>query len=119
MPTVPIILTPEAVTAIKQKTALKEGAIGLCLRIKSTGCSGNSYVMEHMMESNPAGFDVVEQDGAKLFIPVKDSWMLFNLQIGYEVTKMSSGFTFNNPNESGRCGCGESFSVEKQTEPLN
>lgn len=117
MPTIPVTLTDEAVAAIKDKTALKEGAAGLCLKIKSTGCSGNSYVMEHMMEANPVGFDIVEKDGAKLFIPLKDSWMLFGLEIGYEVTKMASGFTFKNPNESGRCGCGESFSVNKPNNP--
>jgi len=111
MPTIPITLTDEAVAAIKQKTALKEGAVGLCLRIKATGCSGNSYVMEYMTGSTD-GYDMIEKDGAKLFIPLKDSWMLFGMQIGYQVTTMSSGFTFENPNESGRCGCGESFSVQ-------
>lgn len=107
----PIILTDGAVTAIKSKTALKDGAIGLRLTIKSTGCSGNSYKMEHVVEETAAD-DRFEKDGAVLFIPKIHSWMLFGMTIGYEEGDMQSGFTFNNPNETGRCGCGESFTID-------
>jgi len=109
----PIKITDEAAKAIAEKTALKEGAKGLRLSIKTTGCSGYSYQMEHAMEENLAADDKLEVDGAVLYIPKISSWMLFGMEIGYENTKMSSGFTFTNPNESGRCGCGESFSIER------
>lgn len=110
----PITLTDDAVKAIKSKIAAKDGARGLRLAIKSTGCSGNSYVMDYAMEENLAADDKIEKDGAVLYIPKTNSWMLFGMEIGYAEGKLQSGFTFTNPNETGRCGCGESFSVERQ-----
>jgi iron-sulfur cluster assembly protein len=109
----PIAITQDAAKAITEKIAAKDGAIGLRLAITSTGCSGYSYKMEYAMDENAAADDRIQQDGAVLFIPKTHSWMLFGMEIGYAEDKMSSGFTFTNPNESGRCGCGESFSVER------
>ncbi len=112
----PIKITDEAAQAIAQKTAAKEGAKGLRLAITSTGCSGHAYKMEHAMEEDLSADDKIEVAGgsAALYIPKVNSWMLFGMEIGYEETKMSSGFTFTNPNETGRCGCGESFSIERR-----
>lgn len=110
----PIIVTPEAERAIVEKTALKDGALGLRLTIKTTGCSGNSYVMEHVMEETPQADDIIQSGDAVLYVPKIHSWMLFGMVIGYEEGAMGSGFTFTNPNETGRCGCGESFTVERQ-----
>lgn len=109
----PIKLTSEAVAAIKSKIAAKSDALGLRLGIKSTGCSGYSYLMDYAMDENLEADDKIERDGAVLYIPKINSWMLFGMEIGYEETKMQSGFTFTNPNESGRCGCGESFSIDR------
>ncbi len=109
--TPPITITDKAAQAIKDKTALKEGALGLRLQIKSTGCSGNSYQMEHAMEEDPGADDKLEVDGAVLYISKGQSWMIFGTTIDYEEGEMDSGFVFDNPNEAGRCGCGESFSV--------
>lgn len=108
----PIKITDDAITAIREKIAAKDGAKGLRLTIKSTGCSGYSYQMEYAMEED-AGDDKIESDGTVLYIPKTVSWMLFGMEIGYAADKMGSGFTFTNPNETGRCGCGESFSVER------
>lgn len=108
----PIKITDDAAKAIADKVAAKEGAKGLRLTIKSTGCSGYSYQMDYAMDESAAD-DRVETNGAVLFIPKINSWMLFGMEIGFATDKMSSGFTFTNPNESGRCGCGESFSVER------
>lgn len=110
----PITISPEAAKAICEKVAAKEGATGLRLEIKSSGCSGYSYQMAYAMDENMAADDKIEADGgAVLYIPKTHSWMLFGMEIGYAQDKMSSGFTFTNPNESGRCGCGESFSIER------
>jgi len=110
----PITLTDAAVAAIKDKTAAKDGACGLRLTIKSTGCSGNSYNMGYATEENLAEDDKIEKDGAVLYIPKINSWMLFGMEIGYATDDLGqSGFTFSNPNETGRCGCGESFSIER------
>ena len=112
----PIKMTDEAIAQIKAKTALKEGALGLRLSIGATGCSGHSYKMEHAMEEDLSKDDKLEADGAVLYIPKIHSWMLFGMVVGYEQDKLKSGFTFENPNEAGRCGCGESFTVERPTE---
>jgi len=109
----PITITNAAVEQIKVKTALKEDAFGLRLTIGSTGCSGHSYKMEHVEAEDLAKDDKIEQDGAVLYIPKIHSWMLFGTVIDYEQGDLKSGFTFTNPNEAGRCGCGESFTVER------
>ena len=106
-------LDDNAVKAIKEKMAAKDSALGLRLTIKSTGCSGHSYQMEYAMEENLTADDKVEKDGAVLYIPKINSWMLLGMEIGYAEDFMGEGFTFTNPNETGRCGCGESFSVER------
>jgi iron-sulfur cluster assembly protein len=106
----PITLTDDAVKAIKEKSA---GKAGLALTIKSTGCSGYSYKMEYAESEDLEANDKIEKDGAVLYIPKMHSWMLFGMEIGYQEGDMQSGFTFTNPNETGRCGCGESFSIER------
>lgn len=109
-----IKITDEAVKAIEGKVAAKDGAKGLRLTIKSTGCSGHSYQMEYAMDEDLSADDKIETaGGSALYIPKINSWMLFGMEIGYEESKMGSGFTFTNPNESGRCGCGESFSIDR------
>lgn len=109
----PIKITDEAVKAIIDKTNTKDGAVGLRLTIKSTGCSGYSYQMEHAMSEDLGADDKFEQAGAVLYIPKVNSWMLFGMEIGYAEDFMGAGFTFTNPNETGRCGCGESFSIDR------
>jgi len=60
-----------------------------------------------------SGDDVFEQAGTKLYIPKVHSWMLFGMTVDYGVDELGSArFEFSNPNESGRCGCGESFHVD-------
>lgn len=108
----PITITAAAAKAILEKAAMKEGALGLRLTIKTTGCSGNSYAMDFAMPEVVAGDDRIDgPNGAAIYIPKTQSWMLFGMTIDYTQNDMSSGFTFTNPNETGRCGCGESFSV--------
>lgn len=109
----PITITEDAAKAIAEKTALKPGAHGLRLTIKSTGCSGHSYAMEHVMEESDAD-EIFQAGDAVLYIPKMHSWMLFGMSIGYETGDTGAGFTFTNPNETGRCGCGESFTVERK-----
>lgn len=112
MNTEPVKITEKAVEQIKAKTALNSAAVGLRLTVKATGCSGNSYQMEHVTEESLDKDDKFEKDGAVLYIPKIHSWMLFGTEIDYEDGDLSSGFIFTNPNESGRCGCGESFTVD-------
>lgn len=113
MNTTPVEITDTAAKQIKDKTALNADAVGLRLTVKTTGCSGNSYQMEHVMEEDLSKDDKFEHDGAVLYIPKMHSWMLFGTRIDYEDGDLSSGFIFTNPNEAGRCGCGESFTVDR------
>ncbi|NQZ14517.1 MAG: iron-sulfur cluster assembly accessory protein [Alphaproteobacteria bacterium] len=109
----PVIISDKAAEKIIEKTELNSDAVGLRLTVKTTGCSGNSYQMEHVLEEDLSKDDRFEKEGAVLYIPKMHSWMLFGTQIDYEDGDMSSGFTFTNPNEAGRCGCGESFTVDR------
>jgi iron-sulfur cluster assembly protein len=111
----PITLTENAASQI---TALlksaPEGTPGLRLAVKATGCSGNSYVMDFIKPGTDiAGDDVIEAHGFRLHIPKTQSWMLFGTTVDYSVDELgNSKFIFTNPNETGRCGCGESFQVK-------
>ncbi len=113
MDTEPVKMTEKAVEQIKVKTELNSKALGLRLTVKATGCSGNSYQMEHVTQESLDKDDRFEKDGAVLYIPKIHSWMLFGTEIDYEDGDLSSGFIFTNPNEAGRCGCGESFTVDR------
>ena len=111
--TVPITLTDAAKDRIRAVTAQQPGAAGVILRIaKGKGCGGNEYRMEHMTEEKP-GFDKIDVGGAALFIPMTDSFMMFGMTIDYGRDGVGNErFSFTNPNEASRCGCGESFSLD-------
>lgn len=88
-----------------------DGAAGVRLTIKATGCSGNSYKMEYV-DGAADQDEAFEENGAQIFIPKLYSWMLFGTTIDYITDELgNSRFDFINPNEVGRCGCGESFTV--------
>ena len=108
-----IQLTQNAVRQIRSKMAQKDGAIGIRLYIKDgKGCGGSEYAMEYVDEA-PETHDKLEMDGAVLFIPMKDSFRLFGTLIDYGQDEIgNTKFLFNNPNETGKCGCGESVSFD-------
>lgn len=113
----PITMTDQAAGHIRSiLDQAPEGTQGLRLNIKTTGCSGNSYHMELIKSGESLdGDDRFEQNGAVLYIPKIHSWMLFGMQVDYITDDLgSSRFEFSNPNESGRCGCGESFHVDAE-----
>ena len=93
-----------------------EGATGLRLSIGATGCSGNSYKMEYA-QGDVSTDDLIEDNGAQIYIPKIYSWMLIGTTIDYITDELGNArFEFINPNETGRCGCGESFQVERKEE---
>ncbi|MCB1682805.1 MAG: iron-sulfur cluster assembly accessory protein [Rhodospirillales bacterium] len=115
--TQPIRMTDQAAAQIKAlENAAPEGSPGVRLSIKSTGCSGNSYHMDYIKPGEDvSGDDCFEQDGAQLYIPRMHSWMLFGMTVDYVTDALgNSRFEFVNPNETGRCGCGESFQVSRE-----
>lgn len=112
-----ITLTQNAVKQIEKLMAkAPEGTPGVRLNIKSTGCSGHSYAMEYVEpDGNINGDDAFEAGDEILYIPKMHSWMLFGTTIDYVTDELGNArFDFTNPNESGRCGCGESFHVNTQ-----
>lgn len=104
-----ITMTDYAAEELKKRTAMGEGALGVRLSVKTTGCSGNSYQMEHVFEESDDD-DKFEHNGAVLYVP-KTAWMLMGTEIDYKEGRFESGFVYNNPNAENACGCGESFMV--------
>lgn len=116
-----ITMTDNAANQIKtlmQKAP--EGAQGVRLAIKTTGCSGNSYKMDYIKAGEDlSADDCIECCGAALYIPKMHSWMMIGMTIDHVTDELgNSRFEFINPNETGRCGCGESFQVEKQDQKV-
>lgn len=83
---------------------------GLRVRVVPGGCSGFQYGM-NIEEAPQATDEVVEADGLRVFVDMFSAQYLENVQIDYVNSVMGSGFTFNNPNASGGCGCGSSFTA--------
>ena len=83
---------------------------GIRIGVRTKGCSGLSYTLEFADKQEPMD-EVVETEGLKLLIDPKASLFLIGTEMDYEVEKLKQGFVFKNPNEKGRCGCGESFHV--------
>ncbi len=104
-------VTPAAAERVK---ALIEGrgkpTAGIRIGVRSKGCSGLSYTLEFADKQEPMD-EVVDTSGIKLLIDPKGSLFLIGTQMDYAEEKLKSGFVFTNPNEKGRCGCGESFHV--------
>ncbi len=83
---------------------------GVRLSVRSKGCSGLSYSLEFADDPNE-GDEVVKSENIRLFIDPKAVFFVIGSQMDYQENDLESGFVFKNPNEKGRCGCGESFHV--------
>ncbi|MGB4106827.1 MAG: iron-sulfur cluster assembly accessory protein [Alphaproteobacteria bacterium] len=117
--TQPINITETAAAQIEKLLSKAPGGTqGVRLNVKPRGCSGSSYQMEYIKaDEDIAQDDRIEQGNATLYIPKLHSWMLFGITIDYAEDEMgNSKFKFKNPNEKGRCGCGESFYVQDKEE---
>jgi iron-sulfur cluster assembly protein len=85
-------------------------SVGIRVGIRSRGCSGLTYTLEYADEKGK--FDeVVEDKGVTILIDPKATMFIIGTEMDFVEDKLQSGFTFRNPNEKGRCGCGESFHV--------
>lgn len=106
-----LTLTEAAIERIKVLLDTREKpSCGIRIGIRSKGCSGLSYTLEFADEVGPYD-EVIETQGLKVLIDPKAVMFLLGSQMDYVEDKLSSGFVFKNPNEKGRCGCGESFHV--------
>ena len=106
-----LTLSQKAADRIKEIMSKDENnSIGLRVGVKSGGCAGMSYVMEYTKEINPND-EIIEDKGVKVFIDQSAVIYLLGTEMDYKKEEFSSSFVFNNPNETERCGCGESFKV--------
>ena len=88
----------------------ESSAIGVRVGVKTGGCAGMSYIMEYAKDVKP-NEEIVEEKGVRVFIDPKAIIYLLGTEMDYKQEKFSSQFIFKNPNETERCGCGESFKV--------
>ena len=106
-----IKLSDNAALRIKEiMSKANNNSVGVRVAVKSGGCAGMSYVMEYTKEINPND-EVIEEKGVKVFVDAAAVMYLLGTEMDYKKEEFSSSFVFNNPNETERCGCGESFKV--------
>jgi len=103
-------LTEGAAARLRQLYEKGEQGKTLRIGVRTKGCSGLSYDMTWVDAPGP-GDEVVTDKGVTVLVDRNASLFLIGTVMDYEVKDLTSGFTFTNPNEKGRCGCGESFHV--------
>ena len=106
-----ITLSNRAAERVKEIIAqTKEPIVGVRVGVSSGGCAGMSYVMEYAKKANPND-EIIEDKGVKVLIDPKAIMYLLGTEMDYKKEELSSTFVFKNPNETERCGCGESFKI--------
>ena len=104
-----ITLSDNAANRIKEIISNDETkSVGVRVGVKSGGCAGMSYIMEYAKEINPTD-EIIEDKGVKVFIDPSAIMYLLGTEMDYKNEQFSSTFVLKNPNETQRCGCGESF----------
>lgn len=112
-PTVTLNVTESAATEIKKFMAGEEGlpeTSGLRVRVVPGGCSGFQYSL-NIEEDSKQGDFILDEHGVRLFVDMFSAQYLNGVEIDYVTGVMGSGFTFKNPNATGSCGCGTSFTA--------
>ena len=106
-----ITLSDNAANRIKEiMSKAEKDLVGLRVGVKSGGCAGMSYMMEYTKEVKPND-EIIEDKGVRLFVDPGAIMYLLGTEMDYKKEQFSSSFIFKNPNETERCGCGESFKV--------
>lgn len=112
-PELAVVITPAASAEVKKfmdMEGVDPAKGGLRVSVQPGGCSGFKYGL--LIEDVPADDDVVvEMEGYKVFVDPFSAQYLSGVTIDYVTSMQGSGFTFKNPNASGGCGCGSSFSA--------
>jgi len=106
-----ITITPNATKRILDLIQSRgKPSVGIRISVRTRGCSGYSYTIEYADDVQPLEEVIAIQD-YKVCIDPKALLFVMGTQMDYVDEKLQSGFVFKNPNEKGRCGCGESFHV--------
>jgi len=106
-----IQLSPAAVGRMRDFRAQHPGALGVRFGVKKTGCSGFGYTVD-LAEAIAENDRVYEQDGLRLVVDAKSLPYVDGTRIDFQRQGLNAAFVFDNPNATGGCGCGESFTVE-------
>jgi|TARA_B100001105_G_C21990875_1_gene273099 iron-sulfur cluster assembly protein len=110
-----ITLTDNAKLHIKKVLEKEPNGLGLRLAVKTTGCSGNQYVIETAKSINEED-KTIEFQGIKIIVDKNSLRYLVGTELDFVRDGLNANFKFNNPNVEESCGCGESFSLKKELE---
>ena len=113
VPTMALDVTENAAVEIKKFMGSEEGlpeTAGLRVRVVPGGCSGFQYSL-NIEEESKQGDHIMDAHGVRLFVDMFSAQYLAGVRIDYVTNVMGSGFTFENPNATGGCGCGSSFTA--------
>lgn len=106
-----ITMTDAAAARVREIVASRDAAAGLRVGIRKGGCAGMEYTVDLVTEPNPKD-DHIERAGAHVWVAPEAALYLLGTEMDFEVTKLRTGFTFRNPNQSSACGCGESVELQ-------
>lgn len=114
----PIVqLTEAAAERVRSIMARSDKPLaGLRIGVKNGGCAGMSYTMDYAEAAEPLD-EVIEDKGVRVLIDSKAVLFLLGTTMDFRADKLSSGFVFENPNQTGACGCGESVAITPATAP--
>ena len=105
-------LTDAAAARLRELTeAAGKPIAGLRVGVKNGGCAGQEYLLEYAEAPEPLD-EVVDDKGVTIIVDSKAVLFLIGAEIDYEVSRLAAKFTFNNPNQTDACGCGESVTIE-------
>src|SRR6516165_4929177 len=111
-----VSLTDAAAERVKAIMARSEAPVaGLRVGVKKGGCAGMEYTMEYAAEARPMD-EVVEEKGVRILIDPSAILFLLGTEMDYKTDKLTSGFVFNNPNQTSSCGCGTSVEIQPAQE---
>ena len=108
----PILTLSESAAKRVQElmTARATPPLGLRIGVRTKGCNGMAYAIEYTDEHHP-GDEILVDKGVTIFVDPKAVMFVIGTEMDFVEEDLQSGFIFRNPNEKGRCGCGESFHV--------
>ena len=105
-----ISVTPAAAEHVRSQLENRGSGLGIRVGVRTSGCSGMAYVLEFVDEIAPED-EVYDGQGVKIFIDPKSLVYLDGTELDFVREGLNEGLQFNNPNATGECGCGESFTV--------
>jgi iron-sulfur cluster assembly protein len=105
-------MTDAAASRVCEIISNHPNALGIRVGIKKGGCAGMEYSIDLVHEIATPPEDMIEKNGAKVFIAKQAILYLLGTEMDFEVSVVKTGFVFNNPNQTSSCGCGESVSLQ-------